>query len=154
MRRADIKVGEEYAVVERQYHQPKRGRVVRFGVTRRSIKDWSTSVTHDGILVALLDPETGVPLEGPAPGVSMAVVVTSRGVLRPWSEQIEIDRRKSERKEAEAQAYIDDHRWLGEAAEALGLDREDLRFVTSSRDRVALSREALERAVSHVRSGA
>lgn len=153
MKKADLEVGGEFAYAERgsKYSKARRVRIVAFGVPRKVWKDYRYRDVPDGILLAELDRETGEVLEWTdALGLRKGIVATARELLHPWAEQVAIEERAAARVQAASAARAEDEIWLRSVEERLGLEM-DLKWANPTlRDRVVISRKAMEQIVERM----
>lgn len=129
MRKSEIQVGGEYALIEYEGSTPRRVRVEAFNQSRHvysGSRDFRGHTTKDGVLVTFLDPATGAEktmtkrnvekltgwavVENQATEkvttveVPMTDVTITRKLVRTWEAQLKVDLSYSQRKrEAEAQ---------------------------------------------------
>jgi hypothetical protein len=132
MRKKDITIGDEYAVVrtysEYDMAKPLRGRVLAFDQPRRvySPGSFTGHTVRDGVLVKLLTDTTGEPLRrfGGDGAEAEPVTIQTRNVLRPWAEQIEVNEKRKEREQEKATYEAEQKRRLAvlnlDLANALG----------------------------------
>lgn len=126
MRKSEIEVGGEYAVISYEGATARRVRIEAFGAERTvyAAGSWHGHISRDGILVTVLDRTTGevntrtetetIELEQPIYSIGQPPVTTeertvevprqdvviSRHIVRTWEEQEQFEARQAERKHA------------------------------------------------------
>jgi hypothetical protein len=129
MKKQDIKLGQEYAIRigHASYRKVRRGRVLCDGARSESTGYYGRRRKR-GWWVQLLDTETGEPVAKPKPFAfgpeysryseeERAWFYESRHILRPWTEQIEINKVRAAA-EAKRQAAARQRRADADALEA------------------------------------